>query len=250
MKAADVMVPNVVTVRPEASVEDVVEILLAHDISAVPVVARSGELMGIISEGDLLRHTETNPERRWRRWRALLTGQPVTAEFMKARPRRAIDVMTRDLITAMPDTSLRELAALLEGNHIRHVPIAKNGKLVGLVSRANLIQAVATERKPVKAAIATSDLMIRQDVLARLGSEPRNQSPQINVIVHDGTVELWGIVHSQAEKNAIEATASATPGVRGVHSNLVIPPAACICEPQPASQKSSPAVSPATALST
>src|SRR5215467_9393904 len=87
MKAIDVMIPNVITVGPEASVEDVVEVLLAHDISAVPVVARSGDLMGIISEGDLLRHTEANPERRWRRWHALLTGQPVTAEFMKARPR-------------------------------------------------------------------------------------------------------------------------------------------------------------------
>jgi len=223
MKAADVMVANVITVGPDASIQEVAEILLASRISAVPVVGKDGELVGIISEGDLIRRTETDTERRRSRWLALLVGsQPLAAEFVKSHAHKVADVMTRKVIVATPDTPLRELAALLEKNCIKRVPIVKNRKLVGIVSRANLVQALATVRKEVKSAIATSDLMIREEVMARLDAEPWTRTFRLNVIVHNGTVELWGVVRSQAERKAVRVAVELTPGVRAVNDNLVV----------------------------
>jgi CBS domain-containing protein len=223
MKAADIMVSAVVTVGPECSVHDVAEILLANRISAVPVVAKDGNLVGIVSEGDLIRRTEIDTERRRSRWLALLTGtQSLAAEFVKSHAHRVADVMTREVIVATPDTPLRHIAALLEKNGIKRVPIVSNGKLVGIVSRANLVQALASARKQVKAAAATSDLMIREELLSRLHAEPWARTSRLNVIVHDATVELWGTVRSGAEKQAIRLVAEATSGVRAVNDNLII----------------------------
>jgi len=133
MKAADVMVSTVVTVGPEASVQDVAETLLKNRISAVPVVSNGGNLVGIVSEGDLIRRTEMDTERRRSRWLALLIAQPLAAEFVKSHACRVADVMTRDVIVATPDTPLRQIAALLGKNGIKRVPIVSNGRLVGIV---------------------------------------------------------------------------------------------------------------------
>jgi CBS domain-containing protein len=223
MKAADVMVSTVVTVGPECSVQDLAETLLENRISAVPVVSNGGDLVGIVSEGDLVRRTEMDTERRRSRWLALLIGaQPLGAEFVKPNACRVADVMTRDVIVATPDTPLRHIAALLEKNGIKRVPIVSSGKLVGIVSRANLVQALASARKEVKAAAATSDRMIREELLSRLSREPWARTSRLNVIVHDGTVELWGAIRSRAEKQAIRRAAELTPGVRAVNDNLVV----------------------------
>ena len=223
MKAADVMVSTVVTVGPECSVQDLAETLLENRISAVPVVSNGGDLVGIVSEGDLIRRTETDTERRRSRWLALLIEtQPLAAEFVRSHARRVADIMTRDVIVATPDTPLRHIAALLEKNGIKRVPIVSNGKLVGIVSRANLVQALASARKEIKAAAATSDRMIREELLARLSREPWARTSRLNVIVHDGTVELWGTARSSAEKQAIHLAAELTPGVRAVSDNLIV----------------------------
>jgi len=107
MKAADVMVSTVVTVGPECSVQDLAETLLENRISAVPVVSNGGDLVGIVSEGDLIRRTEIDTERRLSRWLALLIAQPLAAEFVKSHACRVADVMTRDVIVATPDTPLQ-----------------------------------------------------------------------------------------------------------------------------------------------
>jgi CBS-domain-containing membrane protein len=223
VKAADVMVTTVITVGPEYSVQDVAETLLENRISAVPVVANGGGLVGIVSEGDLIRRTEMDTERRRSRWLALLIGaQPLAAEFVKSHALRVADVMTRDVIIATPETPLRHIAELLEKNGIKRVPIVSSGKLVGIVSRANLVQALASARKEIKAAAATSDRMLREELLSRLRTEPWARTSRLNVIVHDGTVELWGVVRSRAEKQAIRLAAELTPGVRAVNDNLIV----------------------------
>jgi len=130
--------------------------------------------------------------------------------------------MTRDVIVATPDTPLRQIAALLEKNGIKRVPIVSNGKLVGIVSRANLVQALASARKEIKAAAATSDRMVREELLSRLRAEPWAKTSRLNVIVHDGTVELWGAVRSPAEKQAVRLATELTPGVRAVNDNLIV----------------------------
>ena len=224
MRAADVMVTSVITVGPQASVQEVAKLLLTNRISGLPVVSDQGDLVGIVSEGDLLHRAEAGTGRRRPWWLAILTGRDVlAAEYVREHSFKVADVMTRHVITATPDTSLQDIAHLLEKNGIKRVPIVDDGRLVGIVSRANLLQALASGTK--KGETAPSDGTIREDVMARLRAESWTRPSLVNVIVQDGTVELWGIVDSQTEKRAVRVAAEVTPGVRAVNDNLIIRPA-------------------------
>ena len=166
----------------------------------------------------------TGRKRPW--WLAILTGREVLAsEFIKEHSRRIADVMTRNVVTAAPDTPLSTIANLLERNAIKRVPIVEDGKVVGIVSRANLLQALASLSKQTQAATPIDDSKIREKVLSQLKSEPWTRPSLINVIVQDGAVELWGIVDSVSEKKAVRVAAEVTPGVRAVNDNLIIRPA-------------------------
>jgi CBS domain-containing protein len=127
--------------------------------------------------------------------------------------------MTRNVVTATPDTPLGEIAALLERHHIKRAPIVRDGKVIGIVSRANLIQALASIRKTTSTATPTEDSAIRENVLARLKNEPWVKLWLLNVTVHEGVVELWGLVDTAAEKKAVRVVAEATTGVRKVIDN-------------------------------
>jgi len=167
MKARDVMVSPVITVKPSSSVKEVAKTFLERRISAAPVVDDQGKLVGIVSEGDLMHRAEAGTERHRSWWlRALTAEETLAAEYVKAHARKVADVTTRDVITATADTPLHEIAVLLEKNSIKRVPIVKNGQLVGIVSRANLIQAVASTRKGLE--IPLSDTTIRDKLLAHL----------------------------------------------------------------------------------
>jgi CBS-domain-containing membrane protein len=223
MKAADVMVSNVVTTTPEASVQEVAALLLKNRISAVPVVTRDGKLVGIISEGDLIHRKETGTEHHRSWWMQLLLGRtPLAAEYVKAHSHKVSDVMTRDVVTAKPDTPLRDVAALLEKHGIKRVPILHNGKLVGIVSRANLVQALATHIAPVQTSTAVDDLTIREEVMARLDGKVWTAFAPINVIVEDGVVHLWGTVDSETVKRAVWLAVEETAGVQAINDHLVI----------------------------
>jgi CBS domain-containing protein len=220
------MVTNVITVTPDACVQDVAGILLANRISGVPVVGTGGELLGIVSEGDLMRRVESGTTRRRPWWLSLLMGKEgLAAEFVREHSRKVADVMTRSVVTAGPDASLRDIADLLEKNGIKRVPIVSQGKMVGIVTRANLLQALASVSKGLAPSAKPNDDVIRRDVVARLEAEPWTRPSLINVIVHDGNVDLWGIVDSPLEKNAARVAAEITAGVRAVNDNLIIRPA-------------------------
>jgi CBS domain-containing protein len=226
MQAADVMVTNVITVGPDASVQDVARLLLASRVSGVPVVDADGNLLGIVSEGDLMRRVEagTGRSRSW--WLEIFASREVLArEFIKEHSRKVTDIMTRQVVTATPDAPLSAIANLLEKNAIKRVPIVSNGKVVGIVSRANLLQALAGLDKELPSASPGGDAEIRARVLRQLEAEPWTRPFLINVIVQDGAVELWGIVDSASEKKAVRVAAEVTPGVRAVNDNLIIRPA-------------------------
>ena len=225
MKAADVMVANVITVPAEASIGEVAERLLNHHISGAPVVGANGELVGIVSEGDLMRRPETDTTRRPSWWLALLSSERASAaEYIKSHSRKVGDVMTREVISAAPDTALGEIAALLERNRIKRVPIIDGGRLVGIVARANILQALASAAKiPVLA--NADDSQLRNNVVDRLSAE-RWRPTMLSVTVQDGVVDLWGIVHSGDQKKAARLAAELTPGVRSVTDNIIIRPAA------------------------
>jgi CBS domain-containing protein len=223
MKARDVMVFPVITVKPSSSVKEVATTLLERRISAVPVVDDQGKLVGIISEGDLMHRSEAGTERQRSWWLLGWTGdETLAAEYVKAHARKVADVMTRNVITATPKTPLHEIAALLERNSIKRVPIVKDGQLVGIVSRANLIQGVASTRKELE--IPLSDTNIRDKLLAHLTSQEWAHTSLLNVTVSGGVVNLWGITNSDAERMAIRVAAESAPGVCDVNDNLVTQP--------------------------
>jgi CBS-domain-containing membrane protein len=225
MNAADVMVSNVITVGPEARVSDVAETLLQNRISAVPVVDAAGKLIGIVSEGDLLHRAESDTEvhRSW--WlNALTSNESMAAEFVRSHSQKVTDVMTKRVVTAAPDTPLHEIANLLERHRIKRVPIVKDGKLLGIVSRANLLQALASLKQRVPTGKTDSDAAIRERILAEMRRQSWVRPALINVIVQNGTVELWGVVDSKSEKDAIRVLAETASGVTDVNDNLIVQP--------------------------
>jgi len=227
MKAAEIMVANVITVTPEQTVQEVAEILLDRRISGMPVVNAAGELVGIVSEGDLMRRVDAGTEHRRSWWLRLLMGREGLAEeYVREHARKVADVMTRSVITASPDTPIGEIADLLERNAIKRVPIVKDRKVIGIVSRANLIQALAALRKQITVERPLSDATLRESVLARFNREPWMQTSLINVTAHDGTIDLWGIVDTPSEKKAMRVAAEVTPGVRKVNDAIIVRPVA------------------------
>ena len=224
MKASDVMTSNVITVGINASVGEVAAILLNSRISGAPVVDERGGLVGIVSEGDLMRRPEIGTTRRHSWWLELLSSERSSAvEYIKTHSRKVTDVMTRKVITASPDTPLGDIAALLERNQIKRVPIVEGGKMVGLVSRANILQALASATKKLGSLVSADDSALRKDVIARLKAEPW-KPVMLTVTVHDGTVDLWGLVNSAEEKKAARLAAEVTPGVRSVVDNIIVQP--------------------------
>jgi CBS-domain-containing membrane protein len=218
MKARDVMVAPVITARPNATIKSVAETFVRHQISAVPVVDDKGAVVGMISEGDLLHRAETGTEKRRPWWlRAFLGPDALANEYTKSHARKVTDAMSREVITASPETPLHEIAALLEKHSIKRVPIVENGQLVGIVSRANLVQAVASVGKGLE--IPLSDSAIRTKLLSHLDGQAWAQTGLLNVIVNGGVVDLWGLVRSDSERNAIRVAAEGTPGVRAVNDN-------------------------------
>jgi CBS-domain-containing membrane protein len=219
MKARDVMVSPVITVSSNASVKDVAKVFLDRHISAVPVVDEKGKLVGIVSEGDLLHRAESGTERQRPWWlRAFVGPDALAAEYAKAHARKVADIMSRQVVTASPETPLHEVATLLEKHSIKRVPIVANGQLVGLVSRANLIQAVASAGRGLE--IPLSDATIRDKLVAHLKAQQWAQTGLLNVTVKDGVVDLWGMTRSDAERKAIRVAAEAATGVRAVNDNL------------------------------
>lgn len=221
MHAADVMVTEVITVTPETTVTEVADLLLQNRISGVPVID-DGRLVGIISEGDLIRRAEANTQRRRSWWLEMLVGgDTLASEYVKSHGRKAADIMTRDVVTATEDTPLSEIADLLERHHIKRVPILRSGALVGIISRANLLQALASMRGKAEPS-AKDDQSIREQVLARIRAAPWGKPWGINVTVRNGVVDLWGGVLSQEQKDAFRVAAEGTPGVREVKDNLIV----------------------------
>jgi CBS domain-containing protein len=222
MKAADVMVSNVISVGQDASVQEVAEVLLRNRVSAVPVLGPKAELVGIVSEGDLMRRPEAGTERRHSWWLGLIaSNEGLASEYIKSHSRKVVDVMTRRVVTATPDTPVADVAALLEKHAIKRVPIVKDGKIVGIVSRANLLQALASLKNVPPG--TTDDASIRAKLTSKLANEQWTKPSLLNLIVRDGTVDLWGIAYSQTEKKAVRVLVESTPGVRAVNDNLIVP---------------------------
>ena len=224
MKARDVMTLGVYTVKPTTSVKDVARLFMQRRISAVPVVDDQGKIIGIVSEGDLLHRSEISTQRRHPWWLDLMVRDEVldAEEYIKAHTKQVADIMTRNVITAEPDTPLQEIAEILAKYTIKRVPIVRDGRLVGIVSRANLVQAIATSGSDLD--VPLSDTTIREQLLTHLNKEDWAHTALLNVTVNGGVVDLWGFIESDTERKAIRIAAEATPGVRAVNDHMTARP--------------------------
>lgn len=222
MVAKDVMTSSVVTAMPDTPVPELARLLLDRRISAVPVVDSDRRILGIVSEGDLMRRPESGTERRPGWWLELFGGaEGLASEYIKAHGVRAADIMTRKVVTITEDASLGEIAQLLEERRVKRVPVVRGGKLVGIVSRADLLRGLATRHAQSEVPLSADDRVIREKFLQVLERERWARPAYVNVIVANGTVHLWGTVDSGQERRALLIAAGTIPGVRGVEDHLV-----------------------------
>ncbi|MEX2127363.1 MAG: CBS domain-containing protein [Xanthobacteraceae bacterium] len=214
MKAAEVMEADVVSVRPDTTVSDVARTLLARRISAVPVLDENAKLVGIVSEGDLIRRCEAGTERHRSWWLELLTtSETLATDYVKSHARYAGEIMTRPVVTAQEETTVAEIAKLFEHHNIKRVPIMRGSKVVGIVSRADLLRVLADLHEK-SGPVTADDNAIRAEVLKRLKVEHWFASAQVEISVRGGVVKVEGVVASPEQQTAIRVAAENVSGVR------------------------------------
>jgi CBS domain-containing protein len=221
MKAADIMTRHVVSVGTEASVLEAIRSMLQHKISGLPVVDGEGLIVGIVTEGDFLRRAETGTERKRPRWLEFLMGPGrLAAEYVHSHGRKVFEVMTSDPVTIDEDTPLAEVVRILEERRIKRVPVVRGRRVVGIISRDNLMQALASVAHEM-AAGAHADTAIRDEVLAELAKQPWAPRNFINPVVRNGVVELWGSIFDERERQAVVVVVENVSGVKAVKDHLV-----------------------------
>jgi CBS domain-containing protein len=221
MKAADVMTANPVTVKPDSSVMEAVRIMLQKRFSGLPVVDDTGAVIGIVTEGDLLRRAETGTQRRRPRWIEFFVGPGrLATEYAQACGHKVDEVMSQPVLTVTEDRPLDEIVNMMERHGIKRLPVVRDGKLVGIVSRANLLRALASVARETKPGSA-DDASIRQRLRAELEQQRWAPSSMIDVVVRNGVVHLWGTILDERQRQGIRVVAENIPGVRAVEDHLV-----------------------------
>ena len=221
MNASDVMTRNILSVRPDAVIAEAIRLMLDNRISGLPVLDETGRLVGILTEGDLLRRGETGTERHRPRWLEILMGPGRLAEeYVRTHGRRIAEVMTRDPVSVSPDTPLAEIVALMERHRIKRVPVLDGDAPVGILSRADLLRGLAgaLAEAPVAAA---SDEEIHERILAELARAAWVPRDGISITVENGIVDLNGVILDEKEREAVRVAAENVPGVKAVEDHLV-----------------------------
>jgi CBS domain-containing protein len=219
MRAHQIMTRSVITITPDATILEGAKTMLRHHVSGLPVVNTAGQLVGIVSEGDFVRRSEIGTQRKRGRWLKFLLGAGSTAtDYVHEYGRKISDVMTSEPFTIAEDATLEEIVTVMETNGVKRLPVMKGDKLVGIVSRANLLQAVASLAREIPDPTADDD-HIRSRVIAAI--EKNDWSPfGLNVIVRDGIVHLSGVITEERSRQAAMVAAQNVAGVQKVHDHL------------------------------
>ena len=221
MKASDVMSRNVVSIERSAAVSEAIGLMLDKQISGLPVLDEAGKVVGILTEGDLLRRSETGTERHRPRWLEILMGPGrMAGEYVRTHGRRVGEVMTRDLISVTEDTPLEEIVELMERRRVKRVPVFAGDALVGMVSRADLLRALARALDAHPPAAHDDDEILR-NILAELAKAAWVPRDGLGITVTDGIVRLDGVILDEKEREALRVLAENTPGVKAVADHLV-----------------------------
>jgi CBS domain-containing protein len=219
MQVRDVMTRSVISVSADESVLNAARLMLKNRISGLPVVDSAGKLVGMVTEGDFLRRGELGTQRRRSRWLEFLIGPgKLATEYVQACGRKIGEIMTRDPYSVTENESLETVVDQMERHHIKRLPVVRGEQLVGIVSRSNLMHALASLARTTQPS-AGSDQAIRDQILAALRKQP--WAPQVNVVVKDGVVQLWGTIMDDREREACVVAAENISGVKKVHDHLV-----------------------------
>jgi CBS domain-containing protein len=221
MKAADAMSRDLLTVTPDSTIASAIELMIEHRVSGLPVVTRDGQVAGVITEGDLLRRPETGTDVSHSLWRALL-GSPgrEAEEYARAHGRQVGEVMSRGIVSAPPDVDLAGVVSLMEAHHVKRVLILERDRLVGIITRADILRALLQELSDSPDP-GTNDQEIRQRF--RTALQELRWAPRATVTgsVTNGTLTLEGVILDPRERGALHVIAENIPGVRRVIDRLV-----------------------------
>jgi CBS domain-containing protein len=221
MKASDVMTRTVISADPDATVLHAARQMLQHHISGLPVVDNAGKLVGVLSEGDFLRRRETQTDRKRSRWlEFLMSPGKIAAEYTHSHGSRVAEVMTTEVHTASEDAPLEKIVELMEHRRIKRVPIMRGNKVVGIVTRSNLLHAMVSLAR-TEPKTANDDATIREKLLAEMRKETWAPIAMTNVVVHAGVVELWGVIADERQREALKVAAENIAGVQAVKDHLV-----------------------------
>jgi CBS domain-containing protein len=220
MQVKDVMTHNVIAVEPDESILKAARLMLQNGISGLPVIDKDGELMGIVTEGDFLRRGELGTQRRRPKWLEFIVGPGRLAdEYVHASGRKVDEIMTTDPVTASEDDSLAKVVEVMERRHVKRLPVMRGGRVVGIVSRANLMHALASFARGLEERPRPADARIRDTILAAL--DQQSWAPQVNVVVKNGIAEVWGVITDDRERKALVVAVENVAGVARVHDHLV-----------------------------
>jgi CBS domain-containing protein len=221
MRAEDVMTRDVIAIDPNATVLEAARVMLQHHISGLPVIDKQGKLVGVLSEGDFLRRRETKTERRRSRWLEFLMGPGrIAAEYSHSHGSKVSEVMTTDVQTVNESAALEDIVELMERKRIKRVPVMCGGQVVGIVTRSNLMHAMVSMARAA-APVPAGDAVIREQLLAEIQRQQWAPASTANVVVHDGVVELWGLIVDERQRDALKVAAENIPGVKAVRDHLV-----------------------------
>lgn len=229
MRAMDVMTTHVITVDPDMSVQDLAMLLAERGISGVPVVDAAEQLVGIVTEGDLMHRmengTEHHTERRRARWLdSLASDRDLARDYIKSHGRKVADIMNRDVVTVSDTAELAEIADLFEAKRIKRVPVMRDGRMVGIVSRANLVRALAAAPRQAPDA-DNDDRGLRARLIAELETQDWTSIWAADIVVRDKVVHLWFTDdRGSEERQAVRVAAENIPGVQHVEEHLVPAP--------------------------
>ena len=220
MQVKDVMTQNVISVEANESVLKAARLMLLNRVSGLPVIGATGELVGIVTEGDFLRRGELGTQRHRPKWLEFLVGPGrMAAEYMRVSGRKVGEIMTPAPLSVTEDDSLETVVEQMERHRVKRLPVIRGRQMVGIVSRANLMHALVSLARDDTQPAAGNDLAIRDRILVSLGKQ--RWATRVNVVVKNGIAELWGAIMDDCERQALIVAAENISGVKKVHDHLV-----------------------------
>jgi CBS domain-containing protein len=233
MQVKDVMTRNVVSIEANEPIVKAARLMLQNRISGLPVIDATGKLVGIITEGDFLRRSEIGTQRQRPKWLDFLVGPGRLAdEYVRTSGRKVDEIMTLDPVCVTEDDSLETVVEQMERRRVKRLPVMRGGQMIGIVSRANLMHALASLARDDAPAPARDGPTIRDRILAAIGGQP--WATRINVVVRNGVAELWGAIMEERERQALIVATENVAGVKEVHDHLVwVEPMSAIAFPSP-----------------